>query len=175
MFVCKLVTHSRFQGLYQVCQGLGIYLLHLTRGKGYVGCSVQIYIQSIYLRQDYELIRNDGNMLSCQGEGVPMKMLRGIVYWQIMCVYLQGSCASATLQVNIWSVTFMQQGLCFALLVIEHSCWWWYKFCKDLHQVSQDIQFILHKKWQYRESCNCRVVVIKPYSKQKWRISIEQL
>ena len=82
MCLCASLSHTRFQGLYQVCQGLGIYLLHLTRGKGYVGCSVQIYIQSIYLRQDYELVRNDGNMLSCQGEGgrVPMKMLRGIMY-----------------------------------------------------------------------------------------------
>ena len=94
-----------------------------------VGCSIWTTcfwlqcsnIQSIYLRQDYELIRNDGNILSCQGEGggVPMKMLRGIVYWQIMCVYLQCSCTSATLQVNIWSVTFMQQASALLSLLLN--------------------------------------------------------
>ena len=93
------------------------------------GCSVQIFIQSIYLRQDYELIRNDGNMLSCQGEGVPMKMLR------------------ATLQVNIWSVTFMQQASALLWLLLNTSVDDAENLAKTcMHQLSQDIEATIQDK-----------------------------
>ena len=79
-------THKLSRALSSLPGAGNIPVAHLTRGKVSAIFCLQYLswlvfnIQSIYLCQDYELIRNDGNMLSYQGEGgVPMKMLRGIV------------------------------------------------------------------------------------------------